>query len=120
MAGIPLVYVAGPFSAPDRAGVEKNIEDAVRVGIEIARLGVMPVIPHANTADPWFARVQPYEFWCTGTLELMRRCDAVVMVKGWKRSRGARAEYEEAIARGMPVFFTLQELQAWLDTKRES
>src|SRR5690606_40119029 len=94
--------------------VEKNIEDAVRVGIEIARLGAMPVIPHANTADPWFARVQPYEFWCAGTLELMRGCDAAVMVGGWKRSRGARAEDEEANARGTPGFVTLQELSAWL------
>lgn len=118
MAGIPLVYIASPFSAPTRVGVEVNIERAVWVGIELARLGVMPVIPHANTAHPEFERCQPYEFWLAGTLELMRRCDAVVMVKGWKRSRGARAEYEEAIARGMPVFFTLQELQAWL--KRES
>lgn len=75
-----LVYVAGPFSAPTRAGVEANIARAVAVGLEVAKLGFMPVIPHANTAHPEFEKIQPYPFWISGTTEMLRRCDAMVMV----------------------------------------
>ena len=114
MSAIPLVYVAGAFSAPTPKGVVRNIERAVAVGIEIARLGACPVIPHSNTAHPEFNRCQSYDFWCAATLGLMRRCDAVVMVEGWERSRGATAERADALSRGMPVHHTLKELQDWM------
>ncbi len=100
-----LVYVAGPFSAKTREGIEANIRRAEDVGIEIARGGDFPVIPHANTARPEFERVQDYPFWIEGTLELMRRCDEVVMVPGWEDSKGARGERTEALAMGLPVSY---------------
>lgn len=75
-----LVYVAGPFSAPTRAGVDVNIARAVAVGLEVAKLDLTPWIPHANTAHPEFEKIQPYPFWISGTTEMLRRCDAMIMV----------------------------------------
>lgn len=62
-----LIYVAGPYTAPTRDGVEANIAAAERVGIVIAKLGGMPVIPHANTAHPEFEHIGTSEFWYEGT-----------------------------------------------------
>lgn len=101
--GPPLVYVAGPYTATTRDEVECNIMAAELVGIMIAQLGGMPVIPHCNTSAPAFERVQPYEFWIAGTMALMYRCDAVVMVPGWRESKGATCERAEAMRIGMPV-----------------
>lgn len=112
-----LVYVAGPFSAPTRAGVDENIRKAERYGLAVAARGAMPVVPHANTAHPSFEHVRPYEFWIDGTLELLRRCDAVLMVEGWESSRGATAERTEALRLGLPVFEKGQELGEWLNSK---
>jgi hypothetical protein len=39
-----------------------------------------------------------------GTLELMRRCDAVILVHNWRDSAGSRAEVDEAKRLGIPVF----------------
>jgi len=75
-----LVYVAGPFSGPTRNVVEANIRRAVEVGLEVAKAGFMPVVPHANTADPEYEKVQPYEFWIEGTTALLLLCDAMVVV----------------------------------------
>jgi hypothetical protein len=111
-----LVYVAGRFSAPTRAGVEENIRRAVELGIEVAKLGAFPVIPHSNTAHPDFETVQPYQFWIAGTLALLRACDVCIMVPGWEASSGATGEREEA-ARTMPVFYSVEELRAWLDVR---
>lgn len=108
-----LVYVAGPFSAPDRAGVEANIASATAAGLELARRGLYPVIPHANTAHPAFEDVQPYQFWIRGTLEQMRRCDAVFLVHGWDKSRGATAEKVEAESLGLPVFASFAAISEW-------
>lgn len=89
-----LVYVAGPFSAPTREGVEANIRRAVDLGVEVAKLGAFPVIPHANTADPRFEHVQPYQFWIDATMAMLRTCDALITVPGWEKSSGARGEVE--------------------------
>lgn len=104
-----LVYVAGPYRGKNAWEIEENIHAARRVGARIASLGYMPVIPHANTAH--FDGLQSDEFWLEGTLDLMRRCDMVVMVEGWEKSTGARGEYEEALRIGLPVY------ESWIELK---
>ena len=99
-----LVYVAGPFSGPHRNVVDMNIAAAQRVGIEVAKRGAMPVVPHANTQHPDYEQVQPYQFWIDGTMLLLCACEAVMLVAGWENSSGARGEVAAAQERGMPVF----------------
>lgn len=108
---IHLVYIAGPFSAPTREGVEENIRRATEAGIEVARLGLFPVIPHANTGHPEFERVQNYEFWCEGTMMLLEKCHAILMLPGWEKSRGSRAELRFAQFRRMPIYLSLDVLR---------
>jgi hypothetical protein len=110
-----LIYVAGPFSAPTRQGVEENIRRAELLGVEVAKLGACPVVPHCNTSHPEFEHVQPYEFWIKATLELLRRCDAVIFTENWRESSGARAEHDDAISRHQPAFSSVGELRRWLE-----
>lgn len=101
----PLIYVAGRYRAPTREAVAANIEAARQVGIEAARLGWYPVIPHCNTAHMELATPEHCDqFWLSGTLELMTRCDAVVLVPGWERSEGTHAEIAEADRLSIPVY----------------
>lgn len=110
-----VVYVAGPFSAPTRQGVEANIAAAEDWGLLIAKLGAMPLIPHANTSRQEFEKLQPYTFWIEGTKEILRRCDACFLIPGWERSSGARGEKAEAEELNIPVFEDIDELAAWLE-----
>ena len=96
-----LIYVAGPYRAPTTWGIAQNIHHARAVGAVIAELGAYPVIPHSNTAH--MDGVADDALWLAGTLELMRRCDGVVMFGLWKKSNGATAERREAMERGIPV-----------------
>ncbi len=98
-----LVYVAGKYRGDTGWQVEQNIREAEALGFKLAsEYGVVPVIPH--TMYRHFDGEMSDEFWLEGTLEVMRRCDAVVMHPNWKDSAGARGEYEEAVNLGMPVF----------------
>jgi hypothetical protein len=115
---VKLIYVAGPFSAPTRDGVEQNIARAVARGLQVAQLGALPVIPHSNTSDPEFEDIQPYQFWIEATAELCRRCDALLTVHGWENSSGARGEVEIMRELGRPVFHKRVELRAWLEANR--
>lgn len=99
----PLVYVVGPFSAETPHETFRNVIRAQLVGAELARGGCMPVIPHSIGA-PYVGIATP-EFWYQGTLELMSRCDAVVAVEGWPKSKGSRSELEVAGQLDIPVFY---------------
>jgi hypothetical protein len=118
---VKLVYVAGPFRAvssyipghQDMFAVQENIMAAMKLGLEVARIaGAFPVIPHANTM--FFTAAAPDEVWLNGDLEMLRRCDAILMTPDWKRSSGARAEHEFAKEHGLPVFYEVDPLRAWV------
>lgn len=111
-----LAYVAGKFSGNERAEVERNIRAAEAVGIELARAGFVPVVPHSNTSAPEYEDVQPYNFWIKATLELMRRCDIVVCVDNWRDSSGAKAEVAEQMRLGKPVFLSVADAIKWRDS----
>jgi hypothetical protein len=104
-----IVYIAGKFRGPTGWVVAENIRAAERVGIEVARLGFMPLIPHANTAH--FDGEMNDDFWLQGTLELLRRCDLIVMVPGWENSTGARGELALAGELKMPIFLSIEDLR---------
>ena len=63
-------------------------------------------IPDTAHFDHDFPELADDQFWLDGTLELMRRCDAVVLVDGWQHSSGARGEIEEARKLGIKVYLS--------------
>jgi hypothetical protein len=107
-----VVYIAGRFTAGDSWQVENNVRIAENGAYLVARLGAMPLCPHTNTRH--FHGTLTSEFWYEGTMELLRRCDAVYCVHGWERSSGAVREREEAERLGLPVFEHGDELDKWL------
>ena len=105
---IRLIYVAGRYRAPTFEGIAQNISAAREVGVSMARLGWYPVIPHCNTAHMELNTPEHGdEFWLAGTLELMTRCDAVVLIPGWGSSEGTKGEIAKAEALGLPVYKSL-------------
>lgn len=118
MNNIKLVYVAGPFSAPEPRCSFDVAFHACAVGLEVAKLGACPWIPHANTALPEFEKVQPYQFWIDATELQRQKCDALLTLEGWEKSSGARKEVAAARASGQPVFHRLQDLSKWLEVNK--
>jgi hypothetical protein len=110
---VRLVYIVGPYRAETRWEEEQNVRRAEEVAYGVAQAGAYPVCPHSATR-PYFADAQPGAFWIAATLEMMRRCDAVCMVAGWKKSDGARVERAEAERLGLPVFERWSALREWL------
>lgn len=112
-----VVYVAGPFRAPNAWEIERNIRRAEETAmLLIEQMGIMPMIPHANTR--FFHGTQTDQFWLDGTMELLRRCDAVFLGRGWERSSGSKAEKAEAERLKIPVFThdTMDEMIEWYHT----
>ena len=96
-----VVYIAGPFRGPDAWAIESNIREAETIGLEVARAGAIPFIPH--TMYRYFQGAAPDAFWLEADLELLRRCDALLLTPRWESSAGARAERRLAEEWGMPA-----------------
>lgn len=59
------------------------------------------ICPHLNTHD--FDEDLSYDEILDGDLEIVRRCDKIVMLPDWFNSKGARREHEEARIWGIEI-----------------
>lgn len=105
---MPVVYIAGPFRAPSSWEIEQNIRRAETLALEVWRAGMAAVCPHTNTR--FYQGAAPDSVWLDGDLAILIRCDAVLLVPGYERSTGTKAEILFANQRGIPVYETLDEL----------
>ncbi len=90
-----VIYVAGPYRAPTWGGVKKNVADAMDVAAELLEAGYTVICPHSMTHGFEMYGLAN-DVFLESDLELVRRCDALVMLPGWQSSRGSRAEHELA------------------------
>lgn len=102
-----VVYVVGKFRAPTHWGVVQNVRAAEAVALEVWRAGAAALCPHLNCANFEGAVGDTPEnatIWLEGDIEMMKRCDAIVLVPGWENSTGGKEEVRIAIEEGLPVF----------------
>lgn len=107
-----LVYVAGKYRGANNWEIKCNVHESAKLALEVWRLGAVAISPHLNTSD--FQYTLPDHVWLDGDLEILSRCDAVLLIQGWHKSQGTRAEVEFAISRRIPVFKDLWQIEQWL------
>lgn len=112
-----LIYIAGPYSArggrhdpsPDTvAEIDNNIRYAMEAAKRLARAGIPFFCPHLNSYhfEVETPEVTP-EFWYRADMEILRRCDALLVVNpNWRTSKGTNLEISFARSVGMPVFWS--------------
>jgi hypothetical protein len=106
----PIVpYVSGPYTATTKAERQANIDAALRVGAQLWEAGYPAITPHGNTANFEELCACAYDDYITGDLEILSRCDAVVMAPGWETSKGAKIEREYALNHGIAIFNSVEE-----------
>lgn len=98
-----VIYIAGKYRGPNAWAIEQNIRAAEEVAARVWAAGHVALCPHSNARHMLPGLVSD-DAACDGNLELLRRCDAVLLVSNWQDSAGARAEVAEAERLGLPVF----------------
>jgi len=108
-----VVYVAGPFRGDSAWEIECNIRRAETLALAVWRAGAACLCPHTNTR--FFQGAAGDEVFLEGDLELLLRCDAVILTEDWTNSSGACEEVIFAIRHGIPVFEYFASLKLWLE-----
>lgn len=104
-----VAYIAGPYRAYKKDGglnmseVFENIYCARAVAKRYWALGYAVICPHTNAM--FMDDDSPDEQWLEGDLEILKRCDVIVMMCGFSKSKGAMAELEFAKENGLDVIF---------------
>lgn len=124
-------YIAGPMS-----GLRDFNREAFEEGVIWARsVGYEPVSPWAlvrpdhpgecPSGEAYLHRglSHPYACWFRAALKLLVTCDCIMMLPGWRRSVGAKLEWEAAEKMGMQTYYwtvTGIELDKIKDENKES
>jgi nucleoside 2-deoxyribosyltransferase len=120
-----LIYVAGSYTSETFAGVDRNIKIADALGQEIVKRfgqrGVFVSIPHNNTPLHWEG-IQSGEWFYEATMELLKRCDAMIYVPGdFDSSLGTKNEVLHCQKNQKPYFCGdedgLERFDEWLKSQ---
>lgn len=107
-----LIYVAGPYTAPTRAGIQDNMDAACEAGYAVMLRGHIPIIPHlSDLLEVWhisrFGVSPGYEFFMRWSLGLVRKSDGLLFLGP---SPGADRELELALTIGKRVWGDVMEI----------
>ena len=108
-----MIYLASPYSHPDRHVSERRFELACRATAQLIRCGHATFSPIAHSHPlVRFGLPTDWEFWQQCDREHMRCCHQVVVLTldGWRESRGVQAEIDLAIDMDLPIRYLSPEM----------
>ena len=101
------IYIAGAYSSDNVIGVLDNIRIGMRAATEVMLAGYFPFCPWHDHLFQYMLRdgeklhVQDYYAYSLAWLEVS---DAVMVLPGFKASKGTLAEISRARGMGIPVY----------------
>ena len=105
----PLTYLASPYSHADPTVKEARYQAVVAEVAAFMRRGEHVFSPIVHSHPVAIAHELPgdFGFWAEYDELMVSRCDrlVVLMLDGWKQSRGVHAEIAIARRLGLPVTF---------------
>lgn len=102
-----IIYLATPIRPKNGKTVDENVRIAKALALELWKKGYTVICPAANSDLPISLAEKELEAerWLNGDIEILQRCDAMVVAPGWQKSDGVRGELVCARMYGIPVTF---------------
>lgn len=106
------IYIAAKYSVPENViDILANIGFAIEAGVEVAKKGHIPHIPHLDCLIAiWAKGALPKNFYYTLGMEALKCCDAILILNGLKTSKGVKNEYLYAKKTNMKIYYRLEDI----------
>jgi hypothetical protein len=107
------IYISGPMSNTPNS----NFEAFDNAEKQLVKLGYSVLNPHKicdelNTKFFGMGKSPEYEDYLKeDILQMLSKCDKVLVLPGWGQSKGAKLEIANAIACGLDVVFDISDVQ---------
>jgi hypothetical protein len=101
-----MIYLASPYTHSDPSVREARFDAACLATVALVRAGhvVFSPIVHGHPLVRFDLPIE-WDYWERFDCEHLRRCDemVVLMLEGWRESRGVQAEIDLAIEMDLPI-----------------
>ncbi|MEM5811911.1 MAG: DUF1937 family protein [Candidatus Aenigmatarchaeota archaeon] len=105
------IYISGPYSGNTPREVNNNVVEAINYYLIILKKGHFPYLPHLTHYPYIYSKEEiPYIVWLIQDAIWLRECDAIFMMPGWEKSRGAKFEHWAAQKIGKKIFYNIDEI----------
>ena len=104
-----IIGIAGPYSADTAEGRQKNLDLMNEAAARLLEKGHIPLIG-VNAALPVLARaegVDRYKAMMDISMAVIDACEGLLLIA---ESPGANRERDLVLAKGLPVFYSIDEL----------
>ena len=96
-----MIYLSHPYTGDEENNLNRAEELAAKLTVDYP--GIVFVNP-LNAMRHMKKTNLPYEQVVGQCVELMKRCDAVIMTEGWQKSVGCCMEHQNAQAAKMKIY----------------
>ena len=106
-----IIGVAGPYSADTAEQRQQNFDAMNEAAARLLEMGHIPLIG-VNAALPVIERsnvADQYKSIMDISLAVIDQCEALLLIG---ESKGANMERDLVLAKGLPVFYSLEEVKA--------
>lgn len=104
-----LIYLASPFTHKSKVVMKLRWAIVTAIGAKLVSLGyhIFGPITESHAYDEFGVGQHGWEFWQEHDNLMIDKCDEVwvVRMKGWKESRGVKAEIAYALSQDKSVFY---------------
>ena len=100
-----LVYIASPYAHPSAEVREARLEAVRHVCGQMVNEGKIVMSPLVYLGELAMRGVHPPQGWYAWDLQLLARCDELLVLQlpGWEDSKGVLAEIAGAQTKGIPI-----------------
>ena len=106
------IYIAGAISSPVLEEGLKNLQQGIKAGAEVLKMGLYPYVPHL---DYQFNLVQedhiPVDIYYKYDLAWLEVCDCMLVLPGYEKSKGVAAEIDFAKKNKIPIFYSMDDIK---------
>lgn len=101
------IYIAGRYSAGNTIELLDNIREGIEMGAKLIKMGHSPFCPWLDHQFQFFENLEIDDYY-NYSMSWLEVSDAILVLPGYKDSKGTLKEIERANELGIPIYYNIE------------